>query len=215
VAETDAPILLLATQNQKKRRELQEIVEGRFRVETLDALGLEDMEIIEDAETFAGNAKIKVEAIFDALGGDLESRNIAAILADDSGLCVDALDGAPGVRSARFAADHEAGEGDDDNNSLLLAKLADTPDGERGGRFCCAICVKLPGGETLDAFGTVEGDIGRALTGAGGFGYDPLFWPRERPGVTTAQLAPEEKHAISHRGRAVREALTKLDEVLG
>jgi XTP/dITP diphosphohydrolase len=206
------PDLVLATGNEKKRRELEEIAGDAFRVRTLRDVGLLDLEIVEDADTFAGNAEKKAIAVLSALRERGELAGVAAVLADDSGLCVDALDGAPGVRSARFAADHDAGEGDEANNDLLLAKLADTSDDARGAHFACAICVALPDGRKLTAFGTVQGKIGRARQGDGGFGYDPLFLPDERPGKTTAELSASDKHAISHRGHAVREAMAKLKE---
>jgi XTP/dITP diphosphohydrolase len=206
--------LVLATGNEKKRRELEQIAGDRFAVRTLRDVDLQDLEIVEDADTFAGNAEKKAVTVLDALRAKSALADVVAVLADDSGLCVDALDGAPGVRSARFAADHDAGSGDEANNALLLEKLADVTEEQRGGRFACAICVALPDGRKLEAFGTVEGRIGRAPRGDGGFGYDPLFWPDERPGVTTAELPADEKNAISHRGRAVREAMQKLDAAL-
>lgn len=211
----DAPVLVLATQNEKKRQELAAITGGRFRVRTLDEVGLADLEIVEDADTFAGNARKKAEAVLEGLRAKGALLGVAAVLADDSGLVVDALLGDPGVRSARYAADHGREGGDEANNELLLESLADVPDEDRGARFVCAICVLLPDGRALDAFGTVEGRIARARRGAGGFGYDPLFLPDERPGLHMAELSAEEKHRISHRGRAVREALRLLDEALG
>lgn len=207
--------LVLATQNAKKRKELEALTEGTFRVLTLDDVGLSDLDIVEDADTFQGNARIKAEAVLAALGARGALGDVAAVLADDSGLCVDALGGAPGVRSARFAKDHDAGEGDEANNALLLARLGDVADEQRAARFVCAICVKLPDGRVLEAEGAVEGKIARDERGAGGFGYDPLFCPEEAPGKRMAELSPEEKHAISHRGRATREALGKLREVVG
>lgn len=211
----ERPVLVLATQNEKKRKELEEIAGGRFAVRTLGQVGLEELEIVEDQDTFAGNARKKAATVLAALEHKGLLEGVVAVLADDSGLEVDSLGKAPGVRSARFAADHGRGAGDEANNDLLLEQLAGRPDEERAGRFCCAISVLLPDGRELSAFGTVEGRIGHERRGAGGFGYDPLFWPDERPGQTTAELPPEEKHAISHRGRAVREALDKLEGLLG
>jgi len=125
-------------------------------------------------------------------------------LADDSGLEVDALDGAPGVSSARWAKLNEAGEGDAANNALLLKQLEDVPDERRTGRFVCVLALADPGGRIiLTARDAVEGRILRSPRGSNGFGYDPLFY-FESLGRTTAELSPDEKHAISHRGKALR-----------
>lgn len=206
--------LVLATQNEKKRKELEQLTAGRFRVLTLGDVGLADLEIVEDGETFRDNARIKAEAVLAALRERGALEGVAAVLADDSGIAVDALGGAPGVRSARFAEDHGRGQGDAANNALLLEKLQGVPDEARAGRFLCAICVKLPDGRALEAEGAVEGSIARDERGEGGFGYDPLFCPDEAPGRRMAELSPDEKHAISHRGRATREALALLEDAL-
>jgi len=204
--------LVLATQNKKKRKELEELVAGSFEIQTLDDVGLADLEIVEDKDTFAGNAEVKARAVLEALrarGHDVG--DIRAILADDSGIIVDALDGAPGVRSARFAKDHDAGEGDAANNALLLRKLEDVSDQERTARFYCAICVLAPAtGEAFHVDGAVEGRIAHDEKGSGGFGYDPLFLPDAYPGRHMAELTAEEKHRVSHRGVATRRALALL-----
>lgn len=227
-----APVLILATQNQKKKRELVELIEdafeGAWTVKTLDELGLGDLDIVEDAETFDGNARIKVDAIASALEqrtGDspADEGRWAAILADDSGLCVDALDGAPGVRSARFAQDHDAGAGDDDNNALLVRRLTSVPEADRGAAYVCFIAVRLASGAVFTTNGEVRGRIALEPKGHEGFGYDPYFVPVEAVGESSsgvrerhmAELSPAEKHAISHRGRATRAALTKLVSTLG
>ncbi len=217
-----APVLILATQNQKKKRELVELIEhtfdGAWQVMTLDELGLGDLEIVEDADTFDGNARIKVDAIAAALGKRDDATDWAAILADDSGLCVDALDGGPGVRSARFAKDHDAGSGDDDNNALLVRKLADVPEADRGAAYVCYIAVRLKNGDVFTTDGEVRGRIALAPKGHEGFGYDPYFVPVEavgEPGRHMAELTPAEKHSISHRGRATRVALTRLVSTRG
>ena len=125
-------------------------------------------------------------------------------LADDSGLEVDALGGAPGVSSARWAVLNDAGEGDAANNALLLRRLEDVGDDRRTGRFVCVLALADPGGRIiLTARDTVEGRILRAPKGLNGFGYDPLFFVQSL-GKTTAELSPDEKHAISHRGKALR-----------
>jgi XTP/dITP diphosphohydrolase len=205
--------LILATQNDKKRRELEEIADG-YVVKTLADVGLQDLDIVEDADTFSGNAKIKVEAVTRALEERGMLGDVIAVLADDSGIEADALDKAPGVRSARFASDHGFGEGDADNNRLLLERLAEVPDDERTGRFVCAIAIQIVDGPLVEMHGTVEGRIARDERGEGGFGYDPLFIPDDHPEKRTAELSSEEKHAISHRGKATRAALARLRELI-
>ena len=158
-------------------------------------------EPIEDADTFEGNALIKACAAHEATG--------LAALADDSGLVVDALDGAPGAFSARYAGVH----GDDAaNNAKVLRELAGVPDERRTARFVCALAfVDEDGSETL-ARGTIEGRIGRELRGSEGFGYDPMFLPDEFGGSKTlAEVSQAEKNAISHRGNALRELRAKLE----
>lgn len=200
--------LLLASENEKKRRELQQLLAGR-RISLLtpsDVGGLPPVD--EDRETFAGNARKKALSAAKAAG--------RWTLADDSGLEVDALDGAPGVRSARFAGRH----GDDAaNNELLVERLADVPDERRGARFVCALCLASPDGEpVIEVDGTARGRILREYRGQGGFGYDPLFLFDE-PGLaasgrTFAELEPGEKGEVGHRGRALRALIARLDEVL-
>ena len=180
---------VLATQNQKKLREMSDILSG-FGVEvvTPKSLGI-DLEVEETGTTFAENAMLKAKAI-------CEAANLPAI-ADDSGLCVDALAGAPGVYSARYG-----GEGLDDvgRYRLLLENLRGQT--TRTAHFACAIACALPNGDTLTAEGKVEGTIAFAPMGEGGFGYDPIFfYPPLRK--TFGQLTAEEKHGISHRGKAL------------
>jgi XTP/dITP diphosphohydrolase len=206
-----APTILLATQNAKKGKELRELAQGRFLVRTLDDVGLGDIVIHETADTFAGNARIKCDTVLQALPENVR-RETFAVVADDSGIIVDVLDGKPGVRSARFAEDHGTGKGDDANNALLLVLLEAVPDEMRTARFGSAVCaVVVDGGHVVEAWGTVEGRIARDLVGGGGFGYDPLFLPDEAPGRRMAELSADEKHAISHRGRAMRELLARLE----
>lgn len=208
-----APVVVLATQNAKKGKELAELASGRFLVRTLKDLGLHDLVIHETGATFAENARIKAEAVLAALSPAQRAETFA-VIADDSGIIVDALEGKPGVRSARFAADHGTGEGDDANNALLLLLLAPVPDVMRTGRFACALCaIVVENGNVLESWGTVEGRIARDLLGAGGFGYDPLFLPVEAPGKRMAELTAEEKHSISHRGRATRALFERLAEL--
>ena len=180
---------VLATQNQKKLREMSDILSG-FGVEvvTPKSLGI-DLEVEETGTTFAENAMLKAKAI-------CEAANLPAI-ADDSGLCVDALAGAPGVYSARYG-----GEGLDDvgRYRLLLENLRGQT--TRTAHFACAIACAFPNGDTLTAEGKVEGTSAFAPMGEGGFGYDPIFfYPPLRK--TFGQLTAEEKHGISHRGKAL------------
>ena len=187
---------VLATQNQKKLREMSDILSG-FGVEvvTPKSLGI-DLEVEETGTTFAENAMLKAKAI-------CEAANLPAI-ADDSGLCVDALAGAPGVYSARYG-----GEGLDDvgRYRLLLENLRGQT--TRTAHFACAIACAFPNGDTLTAEGKVEGTIAYAPMGEGGFGYDPIFfYPPLRK--TFGQLTAEEKHGISHRGRALEDFCAKL-----
>ena len=188
------PRLLLATRNVKKLTELRRIL----AVELLDAevMGLDDVpaydEPAETEPTFEGNALVKGRAAVAATA--------LPALADDSGLCADALNGMPGVLSARWA-----GEPRDDaaNNALLLAQLSDVPDERRGAAFRCAVAYCRPGGEQDVADGEVRGRLLRAPRGTGGFGYDPLFVPDGHE-QTTAEIDAEAKDALSHRGRALR-----------
>jgi XTP/dITP diphosphohydrolase len=202
VAES-RPQVFLASRNAKKVAEMQRILEGF--VPHVEVLGLEDVEhYAEPAETeptFEGNALIKAHAGLEATG--LPS------LADDSGLCVDALNGMPGVLSARWSGLAKAGATDVDraNNELLLAQLSDVSDERRGGRFRCAVAFvhREGSGAVLDhvEHGEMPGRIIREMRGSGGFGYDVLFVP-EGHDVTSAELPPEQKDAISHRGKALR-----------
>lgn len=155
----------------------------------------------EDADTFEGNARIKAHAAHQASGSE-------AVLADDSGLEVDALDGAPGVFSARYAGEHG---NDADNNAKLLAELANVPDDERTARFVCSLVFVDENGTEVTARGTVEGRIGHELRGDEGFGYDPLFLPDVFGGEKTmAEVTQAEKAAVSHRGNALRALREKL-----
>ena len=203
-------LIVLATQNAKKGRELDELARGRFAVRTLKDVGLEALHIDETGTTFAANARIKVDAVVAALSPEERARTYA-VIGDDSGLMVDAIGGRPGVRSARFAADAGTGSGDDANNKLLLVMMAAVPEPMRAARFASAVCARVvASGAVHEAFGTVEGRIARDLSGAGGFGYDPLFLCDDVPGKRMAELSADEKHAISHRGRAMRALLEKL-----
>lgn len=157
-------------------------------------------EPIEDADTFEGNARIKALAAHEHTG--------LAALADDSGLVVDALDGAPGVLSARYAGVH----GDDAaNNEKLLRELEGVAEAQRTARFVCSLVFIDEDGTEACASGTIEGRIAHGLSGCGGFGYDPLFLPDEFGGAKSlAEVTQDEKNAISHRGNALRSLKEKL-----
>ena len=204
------PVLVLATGNQKKLRELTELAQGAFAVRSLRDYGLADLVIDETGDTFSENARIKANAVWNALHAQGALVDVAAVIADDSGIVVDALDGKPGVRSARFATDHGTGSGDDANNRLLLLLLAPVSDERRTARFVAHVAARVPDGRMLDAEGTMEGHVAHDLEGAGGFGYDPLFIAAERAPRRMAELSPDDKNAISHRGRAMRALLSRL-----
>ena len=194
--------IVLASRNKKKISELNALLEKHIpgiEVLSLDDIGFEG-EIVEDGETFEDNAYIKASTV--AKLGYIG-------VGDDSGLCVDALDGAPGVYSARYAGEH----GDDAaNNALLLKNLADKED--RTARFVCAIACVFPDDVNRAHIfrGEVEGKIIDEYRGEGGFGYDPLFY-YEPFGKTLAEMSAEEKNSISHRGRAIENFAKTLKEI--
>ncbi len=194
--------LLLATRNRGKVREIKGLLDGL----PVEVLSLEDYPEIppveEDLPTFAGNALKKAETAARASG------EIA--LADDSGLEVEALNGQPGVYSARFAG---PGADDEANNRLLLEKLNAVPPERRGAVFRCAIALVLPGGETHLVEDSCPGRIAPSPRGSGGFGYDPLFI-YEPAGLTYAEMDQEAKSKISHRGKALRRARMLLEDLL-
>ena len=186
---------LIATHNMKKRDELQRILSPLgAHVLTADEAGVDLTDIEETGTTFEENALLK------ARSGCKEGK--MPCIADDSGLCVDALDGAPGVYSARFAGEHG---NDDKNNEKLLSLLSDVPPEKRTARFVSTVACVFPDGRELVVRGECEGKIGYEKRGENGFGYDPLFYVGER---TFAEFTPEEKDAVSHRGNALR-ALTE------
>lgn len=195
--------VVIASNNAHKAREIAEALDfPGWEFRTLRELGIaSDPE--EDADTFEGNARIKARAAREASGG-------RAVLADDSGLVVDALDGAPGVRSARYAGEDAT---DAANNSKLLDELADVPDAQRTARFVCTLVFIDEDGSEEVAHGVVEGRIGHAERGEHGFGYDPLFLPDVFGGERTlAEALPQEKNAVSHRGNALRALRARIEE---
>lgn len=190
--------LVAATGNAHKLKELRHIFGEYYDVVGMAEAGYRE-DIDENADTFAGNAAIKAEAVCRAL-------NLPA-LADDSGLSVNALGGAPGVYSARYAGEHG---NDKANNDKLLENMRGVED--RSAAFCCAIALARPGEETLIAEGKCPGVILHAGRGSGGFGYDPLFL-YEPLNKTFAELTEEEKNAVSHRARASANMLNMIREV--
>lgn len=194
--------VVVASNNEGKVREIRHVLEplGWEVVRAAD-LGAESLEVEETGDTFLENALIKARAYAEAFE--------CVALADDSGLEVDVLEGDPGVRSAYYA-----GEPTDDaaNNAKLLAEIAGVPECERAARFRCVVALAWPDGRVLAADGVCEGRIGFEPRGAGGFGYDPLFLPDAAPGKTMAELSPDEKSAISHRGAALRALRDALEQ---
>lgn len=208
--------LILATHNQGKLAELRQIlaplVPGISPEAIISAAQLQVTEPKEDGLTFAANAELKARALCEATG--------LPAVADDSGICVDVLGGAPGIFSARWAGGH----GDDQANlDLLLAQISDVADPHRTARFTCAAVLVAPSADGEAKVTTVERSMeGRLLfsaVGEGGFGYDPIFVPvqEDEPGAqgrTTAQMNPQEKNAISHRGQAFRDLAPTLAALL-
>jgi len=209
------PRLVLATANQHKLAELARILAAAAVGAELAGLGEFPgaPDVAETGATFAENALLKARAVARFTG--------LPAVADDSGLCADALNGMPGVLSARWAGGH----GDDEGNlRLVLAQLADVPDARRGAHFACAAALVLPSGPEHVSEGTVHGRLIREPRGTNGFGYDPIFVPdaSELPpgdarlaGLTTAEMAPGAKDVISHRGRALRALAPVIAAALG
>lgn len=190
--------IVVASGNKAKLREIAQIFKG-YEIVSMQEAGF-TQDIDETGETFEENALIKARAVSKTLH--------CAALADDSGLCVDALGGAPGVHSARFCGRH----GDDAaNNRLLLEKLKNVPEKERTAYFESCVALVLENGESVTASGRTYGRILEKEEGGGGFGYDPLFYSDDL-GKSFGIAAPEEKNAVSHRGRALAALAQKLKE---
>jgi XTP/dITP diphosphohydrolase len=203
VAETPSPTfgrpparIVLATANPGKHAELVGLLTGRIEVL---ARPPEIADVVEDADTLVGNARLKAEAIMAATG--------EAALADDTGLEVDALGGAPGVQSARYAGvEHD----DHRNVAKLLHEMSDVPEAARTARFRTVLVLCTPDGRELVTEGVAEGRIATRRSGVEGFGYDPVFVPDDGDGRTFARMTRAEKAAISHRGRALRALVAAL-----
>jgi len=201
----DVPRLVLATANQDKIIELIRILAaGRVDVQLT---GLGEFpgapDVAETGATFAENALLKGRALAEFTG--------LPVVAEDSGLCADALNGMPGVLSARWSGRHGDSAG---NLLLLLDQLADVPDERRGAHFTCAAVLVLPGGREHTSAGVLHGRLTREPRGANGFGYDPIFVP-DGEQRTTAEMSPAEKDAVSHRGRALRGLAPVIAALLG
>lgn len=192
---------ILATNNMKKLAEMQRILSPLgINVVTAKMLGITLEDVEEDGEIFEDNAKLKARAACKVTG--------LPAIADDSGLCVDYLNGAPGVYSARFAGEHG---NDEKNNDLLLEKLEDVPMEKRDAHYVCAICCTFPDGREIVVRGECHGKIGFERDGNEGFGYDPLFLV---DGRSFGRYTAEEKDKISHRGNALRLLAAELEKYL-
>lgn len=189
--------IILASNNKNKMREFRELLAGTDAEPLSQRDAGCDFEVDETGTTFEENAFLKADAVMRATG--------CIAVADDSGLVVDALNGEPGIYSARYGPGHAAS--DAERNEYLLGKLGDEKD--RSARFVCCVCCRLPDGSTITARGECEGEILYAPRGSNGFGYDPLFRPRGYE-VSMAELSADEKNAISHRGKAMREFIEKF-----
>lgn len=221
-ARTHAPLLVLATHNKGKLRELRELLRGQVPgldvdTQVVDASAAGAPDVAETGVTFAENSLLKARAVADATG--------LLAIADDSGLAVDVLGGAPGIFSARWCGRH----GDDTANlELLLAQLSDVPENHRGAAFVCAAALAVPSsaaaggsggvepgmdGTQVVEYGQLEGTLLREPRGDGGFGYDPILQPSGYD-RSCAELSAEEKNAISHRGKAFRALLPAIIDAL-
>ena len=190
--------LILASNNASKMKEMRSLLSD-LDVELISQREAGcDFEVEETGETFEENAWLKAVAVTRSTG--------CAAVADDSGLMVKALGGAPGVYSARFTGSHE--DSDEARNAFLLKKLEGEAD--RRAKFVSCVCCVFPNGDTIRTRGECHGSIAYSPKGENGFGYDPLFLTDDYPGLTTAELTPEEKNAISHRGRAFRQFKEEL-----
>lgn len=194
--------IIFATGNEGKMKEIRLILEDLgAEILSLKDAGI-DIEIQEDAKTFEENAVIKAREVMRATG--------ALVLADDSGLEIDYLNGEPGVYSARYLGEDTSYR---IKNQNLIDRLEGVPDEQRTARFVCVIAAAFPDGRIITARGAIEGIIGYEEWGEGGFGYDPIFWLPEY-GCSTAELTMEKKNELSHRGKALREMKNELKKVL-
>lgn len=200
--------IIFATGNEGKMREIRSILEGmKLQGEEICVLSMKEagieLSIDEDGNSFEENAMIKARAV-------AECAKDAIVLADDSGLSIDYLNGEPGIYSARYMGENTSYR---IKNANLMERLAGVPDEKRTARFVCAIAAVLPSGATLQETGVVEGIIGYEEKGENGFGFDPIFYLPSF-GKTTAELAEDEKNEISHRGKALRAIRRRLEQCI-
>ncbi len=185
--------IVFATGNENKMKEIRMILADlNLEIISMKEAGV-DIEIVEDGMSFEENAEIKARAVSRVLTNDI-------VLADDSGLEIDYLDKAPGIYSARFAGEDTSY---DIKNRIFLDRLEGVPDEERTARFVCAVAAVFPDGTSETVRETIEGRIAHEIVGNNGFGYDPIFYVPEY-GCTTAEMTPEQKNELSHRGKALR-----------
>lgn len=195
--------IVFATGNENKMKEIRMILEDLgMEILSMKESGV-DVDIVEDGASFEENAEIKARAVARVLTNDI-------VLADDSGLEIDYLDKAPGIYSARFAGEDTSY---DIKNNILLDRLEGVPDEERTARFVCAVAAVFPDGTVDVVRETIEGRVAYEPAGDNGFGYDPIFYVPEY-GCTTAQMSPEQKNELSHRGKALRSMRAILKEKL-
>lgn len=196
--------IIFATGNENKMKEIRMILKDLgLEILSMKEAGA-DVEIIEDGMSFEENAEIKARAVARVLTNDI-------VLADDSGLEIDYLDKAPGIYSARFAGEDTSY---DIKNRIFLDRLEGVPDEERTARFVCAVAAVFPDGTVSVVRKTIEGRIAEEAAGDNGFGYDPIFYVPEY-GCTTAEMKPEQKNELSHRGKALRAMREILKEKIG
>lgn len=198
--------MIFATGNEGKLNEIREIMQDFLGKHNIELISLKDAgihaDIVEDGSTFEENAIIKAK--------EVSKYTDCIVLADDSGLEIDYMGGAPGIYSARFLGEDTSY---DIKNNYIIEKLADAKEDERGARFVCVIACAYPDGTVITEKGEVCGSIAHELTGENGFGFDPIFYIPEY-GCTTAELSPEKKNEISHRGRALMKMIKRLEEYL-
>ena len=195
--------IIFATGNKDKMKEIRQILADLgMEIISMKEAGV-DIDIVEDGMSFEENAEIKARSVSRVLTNDI-------VLADDSGLEIDYLDKAPGIYSARFAGEDTSY---DIKNRIFLDRLEGVPDDERTARFVCAVAAVFPDGTSCTVRETIEGQIAHEIAGDNGFGYDPIFYVPEY-GSTTAQMDPEQKNLLSHRGKALRAMKRILEEKL-
>lgn len=193
--------IVFATGNKDKMKEIRMIMEElKLPILSMKEAGVEK-EIIEDGTTFQENALIKAKAIAELLPDDI-------VMADDSGLEIDYLNKEPGIYSARYMGEHTSY---DIKNNHILERLKGVPKEQRTARFVCAVAAVFPGGKSIVVNGTMEGRIADHIAGENGFGYDPIFWLDDY-GCTSAEISPEEKNSLSHRGKALRAVRQQIME---